>query len=166
LAQASGVGRRTIADFELKSRTPLVTTLTDIIKALEDAGVEFTTGDDDSMASGGVAWRAGGRSRPRSKFLHSLRRVGPISYREAGLARLGRAFDRINADMKDIKGAAIHGDGDTAGMLDILRIQLDAILDDREVERMLQNIAYAIETAFDLGRVTGADQAMKDPNGR
>jgi hypothetical protein len=68
--------------------------------------------------------------------------------------------------MKDIKGAAIHGDGDTAGMLDILRVQLDAIVDDREAERLLQNIAYAIETAFDLGRVTGEDRALKDPEGR
>jgi hypothetical protein len=68
--------------------------------------------------------------------------------------------------MKDIKGAAIHGDGDMAGMLDILRIHLDAIVDDREAKRMLENIAYAIETAFDLGRVTGEDKALKDHEGR
>jgi transcriptional regulator with XRE-family HTH domain len=47
LAQASGVGRRTIADFELDSRTPLVTTLADMIKALEDVGIEFIDATDD-----------------------------------------------------------------------------------------------------------------------
>jgi hypothetical protein len=35
-------------------------------------------------------------------------------------------------------------------MLDILRTRIDTILDDREAERLLENIAYAIETALTL----------------
>jgi hypothetical protein len=51
-------------------------------------------------------------------------------------------------------------------MLDILRTRIDTILDDREAERLLENIAYAIETAFDLGSVAGKDRALKDREGR
>jgi transcriptional regulator with XRE-family HTH domain len=159
LGKRAGISANGVSLIESGRVDPHVTTLEALVKAFEEADIEFIAGDDADPAAVGVTRRS-------RKGLHSLRRVGSISPSEAGLTRLGRAFDRINADMKDIKGAAIHGDGDTAGMLDILRVQLDAIVDDREAERLLQNIAYAIDTAFDLGRVTGEDRALKDPEGR
>jgi hypothetical protein len=104
----------------------------------------------------------------RRRGLHSLRRVGPISYREAGLARLERALERINAALKGVRAerVAAVNDGDSAGPLDYLRMHVDAIVDDREAERMLENIASAIGSAFELGRIAGEDRALKDREGR
>ncbi|GAB4063953.1 helix-turn-helix transcriptional regulator [Ancylobacter sonchi] len=41
LAEASGVAKATIANFELGKRTPYDRTLTDLRTALEAAGIEF-----------------------------------------------------------------------------------------------------------------------------
>lgn len=46
LAEASGVGRSTIAKFERGERTPHKSNLASIQAALEAAGVVFTQGDD------------------------------------------------------------------------------------------------------------------------
>ena len=45
LAEASGVGRATLAEFESGKRTPLARTLEDIRRTFEKAGVEFLDGD-------------------------------------------------------------------------------------------------------------------------
>ena len=44
LAEKSGVGRATIADFEAGKRTPYDRTITTLRAALKSAGVEFTNG--------------------------------------------------------------------------------------------------------------------------
>jgi transcriptional regulator with XRE-family HTH domain len=165
LASAANISRETVADFESGKRVPIANNFAAIIRALEDAGAEFTVGEDDAETAWGVAWRARRGDRQPMIGLHSLRRVGPISFREAGLARLERAFDRVKVSLKDVKGSTIHGDKDTAGMLDVLRTRIHTIVDDREAERLLENIAYAIEDAFDLGRIAGEDKALKDRGG-
>jgi transcriptional regulator with XRE-family HTH domain len=45
LARAAGVSSRTILNFESNQRQPIKATLAAIQRALEDAGVEFTDGD-------------------------------------------------------------------------------------------------------------------------
>ena len=160
LAREAKVGRQTIARFELGEQTPLVTTLTDIIQAFERFGIEFLTEGDDTP---GVLLRRTPPSIGRDGFRPS---GAPIIPREAGLARLERAFNRISADLRDVKGAAIHGDDYVPGDLEHLRMHMAAISDEREAVRMLQNAAYAIETAFDLGRIAGEDRALKDREGR
>lgn len=45
LAQASGVGKRTIVSFESKRTAPMKANLSAIQRALETAGVEFLDGD-------------------------------------------------------------------------------------------------------------------------
>ncbi len=53
LAERSRVARKTIADFELAQRTLHYRTRRDITLALEEAGVEFTWGDELDGASRG-----------------------------------------------------------------------------------------------------------------
>jgi transcriptional regulator with XRE-family HTH domain len=49
LATEAKVGRATIADFESGKRSPYDRTLTDLQRALEAAGVEFTNGDQPGV---------------------------------------------------------------------------------------------------------------------
>ena len=91
---------------------------------------------------------------------------GVIIPREAGLTRLERTFKRISAELKNVKGAAIHGNDYLPGELERLRMHMAAISDEREAVRMLQNAAYAIETAFELGCVAGEDKTLKDRGDR
>jgi len=46
LAERAGVARKTIADFELATRTLHIRTRRDITSTLEAAGIEFMWGDD------------------------------------------------------------------------------------------------------------------------
>ncbi len=55
LAAAAGVAKQTLADFERGARQPYERTLTDIVKALEAAGVEFI---DPNGGGPGVRLRA------------------------------------------------------------------------------------------------------------
>ena len=57
-AELSGVSKRTIASFETGQRTPIATVLRAICRALEEAGVEFTNGDEP-----GVKLKSRGRKR-------------------------------------------------------------------------------------------------------
>ena len=163
LAKASMVSRPTIAEIELDKREPQGRTLADIVRALENAGVEFT-GDDDDAAAWGVAWRKSWRPRKgRPSFgLHNFRLAVPISYTEAGLARLDLTFDQIKVALSGIRGIAAINDGDMAGPLDILRMRVDTILDESEAEDMLDNIALAIKSAFELGEMAGEHKALRD----
>ena len=52
LAERAGVARKTIADFELASRTLHIRTRRDITATLESAGIEFTWGEDDGRMNG------------------------------------------------------------------------------------------------------------------
>jgi len=45
LSAASGIGTKTIADFERGASTPYERTLRDLREAFEAAGIEFTSGD-------------------------------------------------------------------------------------------------------------------------
>jgi transcriptional regulator with XRE-family HTH domain len=49
LAQASKVGRATIADFETGKRAPYTRTLADLQRSMEDFGVEFLNGDEPGV---------------------------------------------------------------------------------------------------------------------
>jgi len=49
LAEASGVSPRALADFEADNRHPIRSTLAAIQRALEDAGIEFTNGDQPGV---------------------------------------------------------------------------------------------------------------------
>ncbi|HEY1632077.1 MAG TPA: helix-turn-helix transcriptional regulator [Rhizomicrobium sp.] len=49
LAEASGVSPRALADFEAGNRKPIKATLAAIQRALEDAGMEFTNGDQPGV---------------------------------------------------------------------------------------------------------------------
>lgn len=52
LAERAGVARKTIADFELATRTLHIRTRRDITATLEAAGVEFTWSDNDNGHGG------------------------------------------------------------------------------------------------------------------
>lgn len=41
LAEASSVSKKTLVDFEAGKRTPYERTLADVVRALEEAGIEF-----------------------------------------------------------------------------------------------------------------------------
>jgi transcriptional regulator with XRE-family HTH domain len=45
LSEKSGVGAKTIVDFEQGKRSPFARTIRDLQEALEAAGIEFTNGD-------------------------------------------------------------------------------------------------------------------------
>ena len=45
LSEESGVGAKTIVDFEQGKRSPFARTVSDLREALEAGGVEFTNGD-------------------------------------------------------------------------------------------------------------------------
>ncbi len=49
LAAASGVSARAIADFEADNRKPIRATMAALQRALEDAGIEFTNGDQPGV---------------------------------------------------------------------------------------------------------------------
>ncbi|HEX3674959.1 MAG TPA: helix-turn-helix transcriptional regulator [Rhizomicrobium sp.] len=49
LAKNSGVSARAIADFEADKRKPIRATMAALQRALEDAGVEFTNGDQPGV---------------------------------------------------------------------------------------------------------------------
>ncbi len=49
LAEASGVSARAIADFELENRQPIRANMAAIQRALEEAGVEFSSGDQPGV---------------------------------------------------------------------------------------------------------------------
>lgn len=53
LAERAGVARKTIADFELATRTLHIRTRRDITATLEAAGIEFTWGDNGNGHGGG-----------------------------------------------------------------------------------------------------------------
>ena len=53
LAERAGVARKTIADFELATRTLHIRTRRDITATLEAAGVEFTWGENGNGHVGG-----------------------------------------------------------------------------------------------------------------
>jgi hypothetical protein len=72
----------------------------------------------------------------------------------------------FSSHLQAAERVAAVNDGDPAGPLDYLRMHVDAIVDDREAERMLENIASAIGSAFELGRIAGEDKALKDREGR
>lgn len=59
LAERAGVARKTIADFELASRTLHIRTRRDITATLESAGIEFTWGEDDGRMNGANGSRPG-----------------------------------------------------------------------------------------------------------
>ncbi len=52
LAERAGVARKTVADFELGARTLHLRTRRDITTTLEQAGIEFTWGDEESPVNG------------------------------------------------------------------------------------------------------------------
>jgi transcriptional regulator with XRE-family HTH domain len=54
LAERAGVARKTIADFELASRTLHIRTRRDITATLEAAGIEFMWGEEGSRANGSI----------------------------------------------------------------------------------------------------------------
>lgn len=54
LERESGVGRKTIADFERDKRTPQARTLRDFREAFERAGMEFIA---ENGGGAGVRWR-------------------------------------------------------------------------------------------------------------
>ena len=49
LVELSGVSKRTISHFEAGQRTPIPANLKAIQRALEDAGAEFTNGDQPGV---------------------------------------------------------------------------------------------------------------------
>ena len=49
LAKAAGVGVRMVVDFESGRRKPIKSTLGAVRNALEEAGVEFTNGDQPGV---------------------------------------------------------------------------------------------------------------------
>lgn len=49
LAEQAGVARKTVADFELGARTLHLRTRRDITATLEEAGIEFTWGDEPDL---------------------------------------------------------------------------------------------------------------------
>ena len=49
LAEASRVGLRTLVDFERGARQPRAVTLDALRRALEEAGIEFTNGDEPGV---------------------------------------------------------------------------------------------------------------------
>jgi transcriptional regulator with XRE-family HTH domain len=159
LGRRAGISANGVSLIESGRVDPHVTTLQALVKALEEGGVEFIAGEDADGAGVGVSQRS-------RTGLHSLRCVGPISHKEAGLARLARALARIDDALKKVKGPAIHGDGETTGMLEILHLRIGQIIEGRESERLFENIAYAVETAFDLGRIEKGYGAKKGHKSR
>lgn len=57
LAERAGVARKTIADFELATRTLHIRTRRDITSTLETAGIEFTWSDENGAGHGGEGVR-------------------------------------------------------------------------------------------------------------
>jgi transcriptional regulator with XRE-family HTH domain len=68
LSRVSGVGRRTIADFELGTRDPLTSTLNLLVGPLLLAGIRFVDdgerGIDGEPEGRGVRWRRPGADGP------------------------------------------------------------------------------------------------------
>lgn len=72
LAERAGVARKTIADFELASRTLHIRTRRDITATLEAAGIEFMWGEEDPARlngqSSGDGVRFGRRGVARATY--------------------------------------------------------------------------------------------------
>lgn len=69
LAERAGVARKTVADFELGERVLHVRTRRDITATLEEAGIEFLSGDSAGGADHGDGVRFARPGSARPKFM-------------------------------------------------------------------------------------------------
>src|ERR1700722_4768100 len=101
---------------------------------------------------------------PRRKWLHSLRRVGPLNPRVAGRARMERGFKHAMERMR-LSGAMAPGfvaDNEAAVMrmhLDDIASIIDETIDaDDKAGLLMRTIGYVLDHASGLGRIEGEHQ--------